>query len=233
MEYFRWLLLSWEGRINRKLYIFSIIGLCAVSMLPILAGILFSFNVSPFWFPFYFLCCIGPVCALSVKRWHDTGRPTSRVWLYLSWVALTILSRLFGFSAEKDLQDLGSGLGALAALLNLWMFIELWLLPGTIGPNQYGPDPLQHEEKNPALSEVDKAIHLIEPWVERRVPFALSMQKQLEWCRLKLSGYAPNDKPAEISLVKLAEKEFDEWNGKNKLLEILGAIEQAVNTSKS
>jgi len=51
---------------------------------------------------------------MQIKRWHDRGKSG---W----WVFINLLPIIGG----------------------LWAFIELGLLRGTPGPNEYGPDPLQ------------------------------------------------------------------------------------------
>jgi uncharacterized membrane protein YhaH (DUF805 family) len=59
------------------------------------------------------LIFLYPTLALYTKRWHDRGKS--------GWWTLIILIPLIG---------------------GIWALIELGILRGTVGPNQYGPDPL-------------------------------------------------------------------------------------------
>lgn len=59
------------------------------------------------------LIFLYPTLALYTKRWHDRGKS--------GWWTLIILIPIIG---------------------GIWALIELGILRGTVGPNQYGPDPL-------------------------------------------------------------------------------------------
>ena len=85
---------------------------------------------------------LWPIVALSVKRCHDRDRS--------GWFCL-----LYPLP-----------------LVNWWVMVELWALPGTQGPNRFGPDPLHRgtlEEmavragalaalRNPDASRVDEYV---------------------------------------------------------------------------
>jgi uncharacterized membrane protein YhaH (DUF805 family) len=73
---------------------------------------------------------------VGIKRLHD--RDKSGWWLLLFMLAPGALGML-GVAAGGFLQTLCM----LASLgISIWMFVELGCLPGTRGPNQYGPDPI-------------------------------------------------------------------------------------------
>jgi uncharacterized membrane protein YhaH (DUF805 family) len=63
---------------------------------------------------FYLVPCVWITLAMQIKRWHDREKS--------GWMILINFIPIIGW---------------------LWAFIELGLLQGTIGPNQYGNDPLQ------------------------------------------------------------------------------------------
>lgn len=65
-----------------------------------------------------YLAVLLPGISLAVRRWHDLGQTG---WLYLVFL-------LLGFVPV---------VGFLASIGNLIWFC----MPGTVGPNQYGPDP--------------------------------------------------------------------------------------------
>ena len=80
------------------------------------------------------------------------------------------------------------------------------------------------------MKKIEIAIEMIEPWVDRHQPFAISLQAQLEWCQLRLSGLGQDAPKGELSLVSVAEKNFDEWNEKAHLVRLLHEIEEAARS---
>ena len=59
------------------------------------------------------IALIWPWLAVSVKRWHDRNKS--------GWWMLLLLIPIVGW---------------------IWGFVELGILEGTNGPNEYGPDPV-------------------------------------------------------------------------------------------
>ena len=91
------------------------------------------------------------VCLLAVmsKRLHDRNR--SAWWLLPIYGGVALVAVLDNavpdtWIATEYLWTLWNrGVFVTMALLGiagLWLFLELFLLPGTRGPNRYGPDPL-------------------------------------------------------------------------------------------
>jgi uncharacterized membrane protein YhaH (DUF805 family) len=86
--------------------------------------------------------------AVALKRLYDRDRPWW--WLLIFYIAPVVLigiGTIFGVVAVAT--DASTGGGILASLffvaggaIAIWAFVELGCLRGTIGPNQYGPDPL-------------------------------------------------------------------------------------------
>ena len=60
------------------------------------------------------IALIWPALAVSIKRWHDRGKS--------GWWMLIFLIPIIGW---------------------IWGFVELGIIEGTRGPNEYGPDPLR------------------------------------------------------------------------------------------
>lgn len=79
--------------------------------------------------------------AVAAKRLHD--RDKSAWWLLVFYLLPGVLA---GVGAGVTLATgwwFGIGLfGAAAFGISIWAIIELGCLRGTVGPNQYGPDPL-------------------------------------------------------------------------------------------
>jgi uncharacterized membrane protein YhaH (DUF805 family) len=88
--------------------------------------------------------------AVTVKRLHDRDR--SVWWLLLFFggpLGLLLLMLLPGVAPENGSHATPS-LGfflllAPFAFLALWFQLEMYLLPGTRGPNRFGPDPLARD----------------------------------------------------------------------------------------
>ena len=90
-----------------------------------------------------FIAATWSSLAVGVKRLHD--RDKSGWWMLLFWLGPSVLG---GWpTATPDLAG-GFIFSLAAAAIAIWGFVELGCLPGTPGPNQYGPDPLGH----PALA---------------------------------------------------------------------------------
>jgi len=84
-----------------------------------------------------------PVCALAafaigVKRLHDRNK---NGWLIvLFYVVPSILAGIANASEHAVASSL---LGLASFVISIWGLVELGFLRGTVGPNPYGPDPLQ------------------------------------------------------------------------------------------
>ena len=137
------LLFSFQGRLNRKRY-----WLTSITILVIILLILFSalFLIREHQFALaglefvllaiLYLPLVWVGLALGAKRLHD--RDKSAWWLLLFYFVPGIL----GTTADR----IGGGTGIILHIagfaITVWAFVELGCLRGTVGPNQYGPDPL-------------------------------------------------------------------------------------------
>lgn len=65
------------------------------------------------------LIVFWPSLAISIKRWHDRDKS--------GWYVLVVLIPIVG---------------------PIWSFVETGFLPGTPGPNRYGPDPLARRPRS-------------------------------------------------------------------------------------
>ena len=108
-----WLLFSFEGRINRGKFWLGIVILWAVVWVLALIAAATSSTVLWWLFSLLSILLIWPSLALSIKRWHDRNKSG---W----WVLIGLVPIIGG----------------------LWALIETGFLPGTVGPNEYGLDPL-------------------------------------------------------------------------------------------
>ncbi len=106
-------LFKFDGRINRGKFW---LGVAILYVVPwVLFLIAAMVNSSFLWVlvSLVVLVLIWPGLAISIKRWHD--RDKSGWWVLIAFVPI---------------------------IGGLWALIETGFLPGTPGPNQYGPDPL-------------------------------------------------------------------------------------------
>jgi uncharacterized membrane protein YhaH (DUF805 family) len=85
--------------------------------------------------------------AVAIKRLHD--RDKSGWWLLLFYFAPVVLIGIGTLLGVASVLGESAGGGILAmifyvagAVAGIWGFVELGCLRGTVGPNQYGPDPL-------------------------------------------------------------------------------------------
>jgi uncharacterized membrane protein YhaH (DUF805 family) len=120
------LLFSFEGRINRAKFWLVLIGISFVELIVVGAtgGSAYLYadsrvameSMGPAGFiPLVvFIPLLWIGLAVHVKRWHDRDKSG---W----WILINLVPVIGG----------------------LWSLIETGFLPGTRGPNRFGPDPLQ------------------------------------------------------------------------------------------
>src|SRR5271169_1085723 len=84
-----------------------------------------------------------PEFAVALKRGHDRNMPLWLLMLFFGAGAVLDLLTVLEMTGNDDQPSLLSLLIALPfTLLGLALLVELGFRRGTIGPNQYGPDPL-------------------------------------------------------------------------------------------
>jgi uncharacterized membrane protein YhaH (DUF805 family) len=147
---FGYLYTSFEGRINRKPYWIGLIVLIIIMMVIIFGAsfLLIGSIVEPtfqtrlvtFVLQLLFLY---PSTALMVKRLHDRNRPSYWAAFILVPMVLKSLTDMMGMTGDALHQNaLDYLLNIIVFVVSIWFFIELGCLRGTVGSNQYGPDPL-------------------------------------------------------------------------------------------
>jgi uncharacterized membrane protein YhaH (DUF805 family) len=135
------LLLSFDGRINRaKWWLAVLIFLIAGIVVGIVASILTAMIpiVGIVLFVVYGIVALIAGIAVGVKRLHDRGK--SGLWLLVFYLVPGLLSGIGMFSGSEAVAMLLSLIGT---GISIWMLVELGCLRGTVGPNEYGPDPLE------------------------------------------------------------------------------------------
>ncbi len=98
------------------------------------------------------MCLLYPVSALMIKRLKDRDRPLWLVALFLTPYALILLGETFGITASHEVIEgvylrtptfFGKVLETANLCVMVFALIELGILKGTQGDNQWGPDPTQ------------------------------------------------------------------------------------------
>jgi uncharacterized membrane protein YhaH (DUF805 family) len=77
---------------------------------------------------------------VGIKRLHD--RDKSGWWLLLFYLVPYLLLGPIGWITGPE-RMLGVALAVASAAVTIWMIVEIGCRRGTVGPNQYGPDPLE------------------------------------------------------------------------------------------
>jgi uncharacterized membrane protein YhaH (DUF805 family) len=115
-----WFLFSYKGRISRKQYwFFYLVVFLGAIMLSAFTGI--PSDIYEFSKPqlMFMLWVLWPSLAVQAKRWHDQDK--SALWLLINFIP---------FAGP------------------IWSLIQNGFIPGTPGPNRFGPDPLEIQKKN-------------------------------------------------------------------------------------
>lgn len=151
------LLFSFHGRANRAQYWLGglgagVAGGLAFFFLALIAAPGGEGKVDPSAQALKTLLLFAPVfialawasLALQVKRFHDRGR--SGYWAIVPFVpGVMIMTALIGgvmsnAPATEVVPSILPWIGV-SGLVNLWLFVDLGLLPGTQGGNKYGDPP--------------------------------------------------------------------------------------------
>lgn len=144
---FGYLFTSFEGRINRKPFWMGVLVLIAVTIVAsIIIGMAVGFAGRGFAIASLViqLAMLYPSLALMIKRLHDRDRPDYFAYIMLAPALLSGILGALGITGNPLAPNALDYLMSLIMFgIGIWSLIELGILRGTIGPNQYGPDPLE------------------------------------------------------------------------------------------
>lgn len=129
------LLFGFRGRLNRARFWLALFIYAIAVALTVLVVVLARLDaLIDELFALLALAILVSAIAIGIKRLHDRDR--SGWWLvvfYLLPGVLRLIGMRIGVPVVLDMAGL---------VISLWALIELGFMPGTPGPNQYGPDPL-------------------------------------------------------------------------------------------
>jgi uncharacterized membrane protein YhaH (DUF805 family) len=153
-------LFGFSGRINRAKWWLALLILIIVQMVIIgLTMVAQSEGINNILNLIYLLFSIWVSLAVGAKRLHDLNRTAAWLALFVGGPIVLLFAGLglAGVSIGGTLMSGGeidiaqmARLGGYAMIISVvWIALAIWalvwlgFLRGTVGPNQYGPDPLQ------------------------------------------------------------------------------------------
>jgi uncharacterized membrane protein YhaH (DUF805 family) len=138
------LFLGTEGRITRKQFWLGILAIFLIGT-PIQLGAAFVGGPTAFAIVNLFFLWVG--FALSAKRAQDRNR---HYFIVAAYFAIAALVSSITTASTSMAMEMSQGQQAIVGVLSLaflgyvvYLFVELGCLRGTVGPNKYGPDPLE------------------------------------------------------------------------------------------
>jgi uncharacterized membrane protein YhaH (DUF805 family) len=137
------LFFQFDGRVNRaKFWIAALIFAAINVVLAILGYVMDQSVVFQALNSMLGIVILISSIAVGVKRLHDRNKSGWYLLLfYLVPSMLVVIGVLIGALVE-DSTIIATVLGLLAFAIGVWAFVEMGCLRGTIGVNQYGPDPV-------------------------------------------------------------------------------------------
>ena len=107
-----------------------------------LMGMVAAFGIFFLVYGLVNLVFLVPNLAVAARRLHDTGR--SGWWQLIYWVPLSlyIAFAVIGAGGQSPALTAVALVFSLLQLIGLIVLIVFYVMPGTPGPNQHGPDPL-------------------------------------------------------------------------------------------
>jgi len=135
-----YLFICFEGRISRQTFW---IGMVIVTVAEIFGHLIAEAIQGDRLSAIVDLAFTYPEFAVAVKRAHDRNLPLWLLIVFFGGGALLDLLTVLQLTGDTEQPSLLSLMIAVPfTVLGLALLIELGFRRGTIGPNQYGPDPI-------------------------------------------------------------------------------------------
>ncbi len=137
------LFFKFDGRVNRAKFWIAVLIFAAINVvLAVLGYVMDQSAVFQALNSMLGIVILISSIAVGIKRLHDRNKSGWYLLLfYLVPSMLVVIGVLIGAFVE-DSTIIATVLGLLAFAIGVWAFIEMGCLRGTIGVNQYGPDPV-------------------------------------------------------------------------------------------
>src|SRR4051812_15009328 len=142
---FNRLYLTTDGRIGRAQFWIGFVILAAVA---IVLSLIVTLIFGPLAFAtklllFIMELILAYACyGLFAKRFQDRGRPGNYAAIPVGVYILIAFLTLLGLAGDAQPNALGVILGIIDLIVGVWILIDLGILRGSAGPNEYGPDPV-------------------------------------------------------------------------------------------
>ena len=131
------LLTSIEGRINRQPFWIALLCLLVPELIA-------HFTIGNRWSSIVSLILAYPSFAVLAKRGHDRNVPTWVPGLFMAGsIVFDLLVLLDLVGPTENPNTLTYVIGAPVGIMGLILLIDFGFRRGTVGPNHYGPDPLE------------------------------------------------------------------------------------------
>jgi uncharacterized membrane protein YhaH (DUF805 family) len=130
------LLFGYKGRINRAKYWLAALIYIAAVVAAALIGYALGWGAMLVLMVLVGIGCFVSGVFVAIKRLHD--RDKSGWWLLLFYGVPVVLDGI----ARLPVAEGSYVLPILSFGISIWALVELGFLRGTVGPNQYGLDPL-------------------------------------------------------------------------------------------
>jgi uncharacterized membrane protein YhaH (DUF805 family) len=137
-------LFSFSGRMKRSDYLLASLGLAVGRVVTLILALAVTHGrmddeIGFIVRPVLDLAFFWPSAAIAIKRGHDRDRRTGYTAIMIA--VFYGLGVAVGYLMDADQRDLGTVCALLVLGGWIYMLIDLGLIDGTRGPNQYGPSP--------------------------------------------------------------------------------------------
>lgn len=132
-----YLLTSIDGRISRQPFWIALLILIGIEIVA-------HFTIGQRWSSIVSLLLAYPNFAVIAKRGHDRNAPTWIPGVFIAGaVLLDVLNLLNLLGPLEEPSTLFYVIGVPLGIMALILLIDFGFRRGTVGPNRYGPDPLE------------------------------------------------------------------------------------------
>ena len=145
--------ISTEGRLNRKAFWISQLISCVVYTVisEILRAVDPGMKAAPSLLMIFaaanvIICLIqmGVFTSLWVRRLHDCGKTGKICWISFYLGIAFLATELIGFlTGNTEILGIGVFIMVACLVVGVYILIRYGFQRGTVGPNEYGPDPLE------------------------------------------------------------------------------------------
>jgi uncharacterized membrane protein YhaH (DUF805 family) len=137
-------LFGFQGRIGRGQWWLAVVIWAVLYFAVVLATMLFASSLDTMLTVglVLYVLAILLIIPASLKRLHDRNKSGAWIVLFLGCPIATFFLGMLALGGEESPSFVITAIQYVGLAINLWALIELGFLRGSIGNNQYGPDPV-------------------------------------------------------------------------------------------